>query len=70
MMARARSRQAKPVTLDHVDQLRRRRRGEPGGTLTYAALSRRRRHGFAHRRVGEGAVCTAMLSLYQNEGII
>jgi threonine dehydratase len=54
-----------PVTLDHVDGAAVNR----AGTLTYAALAAAGDM-VSITTVDEGAVCTAMLDLYQNEGII
>ena len=49
--------------------VRRRRRGERAGALPYAALAAAGDM-VSITAVDEGAVCTAMLDLYQNEGII
>ena len=49
--------------------VRRRRRGEPSRNTTYLALSAAGDM-VSVTTVDEGAVCTAMLDLYQNEGII
>jgi len=58
-----------PVTLDHVDQFVDGAAVKRAGTLTYAALAAAGDM-VAIAAVDEGAVCTAMLDLYQNEGII
>jgi threonine dehydratase len=58
-----------PVTLDHVDQFVDGAAVRRAGTLTYAALSAAGDM-VSITTVDEGAVCTAMLDLYQNEGII
>jgi threonine dehydratase len=58
-----------PVTLDHVDQFVDGAAVNRAGTLTYAALAAAGDM-VAITTVDEGAVCTAMLDLYQNEGII
>ncbi len=58
-----------PVTLDHVDQFVDGAAVKRAGTLTYAALAAAGDM-VAITTVDEGAVCTAMLDLYQNEGII
>ena len=58
-----------PVTLDHVDQFVDGAAVNRAGTLTYAALSAAGDM-VSVTAVDEGAVCTAMLDLYQNEGII
>lgn len=58
-----------PVTLDHVDQFVDGAAVNRAGTLTYAALAVAGDM-VSITTVDEGAVCTAMLDLYQNEGII
>ncbi|MFZ0903011.1 MAG: threonine ammonia-lyase [Mycobacterium sp.] len=58
-----------PVTLDHVDQFVDGAAVRRAGTLTYAALAAAGDM-VSITTVDEGAVCTAMLELYQNEGII
>lgn len=58
-----------PVTLEHVDQFVDGAAVNRAGTLTYAALSAAGDM-VSVTTVDEGAVCTAMLDLYQNEGII
>ena len=58
-----------PVTLDHVDQFVDGAAVNRAGTLTYAALAAAGDM-VSITIVDEGAVCTAMLDLYQNEGII
>ena len=58
-----------PVTLDHVDQFVDGAAVKRAGTLTYAALAAAGDMA-SISAVDEGAVCTAMLDLYQNEGII
>ena len=58
-----------PVTLDHVDQFVDGAAVSRAGRLTYAALAAAGNM-VAITTVDEGAVCTAMLDLYQNEGII
>jgi threonine dehydratase len=58
-----------PVTLDHVDQFVDGAAVRRAGTLTYAALAAAGDM-VSITMVDEGAVCTAMLDLYQNEGII
>ncbi len=58
-----------PVTLDHVDQFVDGAAVNRAGTLTYAALAAAGDM-VSLTSVDEGAVCTAMLDLYQNEGII
>ncbi|TDH57721.1 threonine ammonia-lyase [Mycobacterium eburneum] len=58
-----------PVTLDHVDQFVDGAAVARAGTLTYAALAAAGDM-VSVTTVDEGAVCTAMLDLYQNEGII
>ncbi|HET6734892.1 threonine ammonia-lyase IlvA [Mycobacterium sp.] len=61
--------EGKPVTLDHVDQFVDGAAVNRAGTLTYAALAAAGDM-VSITTVDEGAVCTAMLDLYQNEGII
>jgi len=56
-------------TLDHVDQFVDGAAVSRAGTLTYAALAAAGNM-VSITTVDEGAVCTAMLDLYQNEGII
>jgi threonine dehydratase len=58
-----------PVTLDYVDQFVDGAAVSRAGTLTYAALAAAGDM-VSITTVDEGAVCTAMLDLYQNEGII
>jgi threonine dehydratase len=58
-----------PVTLEHVDQFVDGAAVARAGTHTYAALSAAGDM-LAITSVDEGAVCSAMLDLYQNEGII
>jgi threonine dehydratase len=58
-----------PVTLDHVDQFVDGAAVKRAGTLTYAALAAAGDM-VSITTIDEGAVCTAMLDLYQNEGII
>ncbi len=58
-----------PVTLDHVDQFVDGAAVRRAGTLTYATLAAAGNM-VSITTVDEGAVCTAMLDLYQNEGII
>lgn len=58
-----------PVTLDHVDQFVDGAAVKRAGSLTYAALAAADDM-VSITTVDEGAVCTAMLDLYQNEGII
>jgi threonine dehydratase len=58
-----------PVTLDHVDQFVDGAAVNRAGTLTYAALAAAGDM-VSITTVDEGAVCTSMLDLYQNEGII
>ena len=58
-----------PVTLDHVDQFVDGAAVIRAGTLTYAVLAAAGDMA-SITTVDEGAVCTAMLDLYQNEGII
>ena len=58
-----------PVTLDHVDQFVDGAAVKRAGTLTYQALAAAGDM-VSVTTVDEGAVCTAMLDLYQNEGII
>ncbi|MFZ1177945.1 MAG: pyridoxal-phosphate dependent enzyme, partial [Mycobacterium sp.] len=56
-----------PVTLDDVDQFVDGAAVKRAGTLTYAALAAAGDM-VSITTVDEGAVCTAMLDLYQNEG--
>jgi threonine dehydratase len=58
-----------PVTLDHVDQFVDGAAVKRAGTLTYAALAAAGDM-VSISTVDEGAVCTAMLDLYQHEGIV
>jgi threonine dehydratase len=58
-----------PVTLDHVDQFVDGAAVALAGKQTYAALAAAGDM-VSITTVDEGAVCTAMLDLYQNEGII
>ncbi len=58
-----------PVTLDHVDQFVDGAAVARAGTLPYEVLSAAGDM-VSITTVDEGAVCTAMLDLYQNEGII
>jgi threonine dehydratase len=58
-----------PVTLEHVDQFVDGAAVNRAGTLPYAALAAAGDM-VSITTVDEGAVCTAMLDLYQNEGII
>jgi threonine dehydratase len=58
-----------PVTLEHVDQFVDGAAVARAGALPYAVLSAAGDM-VAITAVDEGAVCTAMLDLYQNEGII
>jgi threonine dehydratase len=58
-----------PVTLDQVDQFVDGAAVSRAGRLTYAALAAAGNM-VSITTVDEGAVCTAMLDLYQNEGII
>jgi threonine dehydratase len=58
-----------PVTLDHVDQFVDGAAVAKAGALPYAALAAAGDM-VSITTVDEGAVCTAMLDLYQNEGII
>ena len=60
---------ASPVTLDHVDQFVDGAAVARAGALPYAALAAAGDM-VSITTVDEGAVCTAMLDLYQNEGII
>lgn len=57
------------VTLDHVDQFVDGAAVKRAGALPYAALAAAGDR-VSVTTVDEGAVCTAMLDLYQNEGII
>jgi threonine dehydratase len=59
----------KPVDLDHVDQFVDGAAVKRAGALTYQALAAAGDM-VSVTTVDEGAVCTAMLDLYQNEGII
>jgi threonine dehydratase len=58
-----------PVTLDYVDQFVDGAAVNRAGTLTYATLAAAGDM-VSITTVDEGAVCTAMLDLYQHEGII
>ncbi|MBY0442485.1 MAG: threonine ammonia-lyase IlvA [Mycobacteriaceae bacterium] len=58
-----------PVTLEHIDQFVDGAAVSRAGALTYAALAAAGDM-VSITTVDEGAVCTAMLDLYQNEGII
>jgi len=58
-----------PVTLPHIDQFVDGAAVHRVGTLTHAALAAAGDM-VSVTTVDEGAVCTAMLELYQNEGII
>lgn len=58
-----------PVVLDHVDQFVDGAAVNRAGTLTYAALAAAGDM-VSLTTVDEGAICTAMLDLYQHEGII
>ncbi|MDA4109466.1 threonine ammonia-lyase IlvA [Mycolicibacterium holsaticum] len=58
-----------PVTLEDVDQFVDGAAVNRAGTLTYAALAAAGDM-VSITTVDEGAVCTAMIDLYQNEGII
>ncbi|WP_197374605.1 threonine ammonia-lyase IlvA [Mycolicibacterium baixiangningiae] len=58
-----------PVTLDHADQFVDGAAVNRAGRLPFAAL-RAAGDMVSMTAVDEGAVCTAMLDLYQNEGII
>lgn len=58
-----------PVELDHVDQFVDGAAVRRAGVLTYAALAAAGDM-VSITAVDEGAVCTAMLDLYQNEGIV
>ncbi|MGH3674399.1 MAG: threonine ammonia-lyase IlvA [Mycobacterium sp.] len=58
-----------PVMLDHVDQFVDGAAVNRAGALTYAVLAAAGDM-VSLTAVDEGAVCTAMLDLYQNEGII
>ncbi|MEO8814445.1 MAG: threonine ammonia-lyase IlvA [Mycobacterium sp.] len=57
------------VTLDHVDQFVDGAAVKRAGALTYAVLAAAGDM-VSITAVDEGAVCTAMLDLYQNEGIV
>ena len=59
----------RPVDLDHVDQFVDGAAVKRAGTLTYQALAAAGDM-VSVTTVDEGAVCTAMLDLYQNEGIV
>ena len=59
----------RPVDLDHVDQFVDGAAVRRAGALTYQALAAAGDM-VSVTTVDEGAVCTAMLDLYQNEGII
>ena len=59
----------KPVPLDHVDQFVDGAAVRQAGALTFQALAAAGDM-VSVTTVDEGAVCTAMLDLYQNEGII
>ena len=59
----------RPVPLEHVDQFVDGAAVRQAGALTFAALSAAGDM-VSVTTVDEGAVCTAMLDLYQNEGII
>jgi threonine dehydratase len=61
--------EGRPVTLDHVDQFVDGAAVNRAGALTYATLAAAGDM-VSLTAVDEGAVCTAMLDLYQNEGII
>ncbi|WP_319436471.1 threonine ammonia-lyase IlvA [Mycobacterium sp. RTGN5] len=58
-----------PVTLEHVDQFVDGAAVKQVGALTYQALAAAGNM-VSVTTVDEGAVCTAMLDLYQNEGIV
>src|SRR3984957_1682985 len=58
-----------PVTLQEVDQFVDGAAVNRAGTLTHAALAAAGDM-VSVTTVDEGAICTAMLELYQNEGII
>ena len=58
-----------PVVLEHVDQFVDGAAVARAGALPYAVLSAAGDM-VSITAVDEGAVCTAMLDLYQNEGII
>lgn len=58
-----------PVTLEHVDQFVDGAAVNRAGTLTYAVLAAAGDM-VSITTADEGAICTAMLDLYQNEGII
>ena len=58
-----------PVTLDHIDQFVDGAAVRRAGALAYQALAAAGDM-VSVTTVDEGAVCTAMLDLYQNEGII
>ena len=61
--------EGEPVTLDHVDQFVDGAAVARAGVLPFAALSAAGDM-VSITTVDEGAVCSAMLDLYQNEGII
>jgi threonine dehydratase len=61
--------EGEPVTLPHIDQFVDGAAVHRVGTLTHAALAAAGDM-VSMTTVDEGAVCTAMLELYQNEGII
>jgi threonine dehydratase len=61
--------EGRPVDLDHVDQFVDGAAVRRAGELTFRALSSAGDM-VSVATVDEGAVCTAMLDLYQNEGII
>jgi threonine dehydratase len=61
--------EGRPVTLDHVDQFVDGAAVNRAGARPFAALSAAGDM-VSLTTVDEGAVCTAMLDLYQNEGII
>ena len=61
--------EGRPVPLDHVDQFVDGAAVRQAGALTYQALEAAGDM-VSVTTVDEGAVCTAMLDLYQNEGII
>ncbi len=61
--------EGQPVTLEHVDQFVDGAAVARAGALPFAALSSAGDM-VSITAVDEGAVCTAMLDLYQNEGII
>ncbi len=59
----------RPVTLEHVDQFVDGAAVNRAGTLTHAALAAAGDM-VSITTIDEGAVCTAMIDLYQNEGIV